>query len=62
MDVDILFPLTRVIQLCLNLFLHITKTLEAWIGHNEMRYHNLNALPPVLPYALQCNFSQFIMV
>ena len=25
--------------------------LEAWIGHNETRHHNFNALPHVLPYA-----------
>ena len=34
------------------------KTLQTWIGHNEMLYYNFNALPHALPYIL----FQFNMV
>ena len=55
MYVDILFPLTKTIPI---IFENVTtnyRTLQTWIGHNAMRYHNVNALPHALPYI----FSQF---
>ena len=28
------------------------QTLQTWIGHNAMRYHNLNRFPQMLSYIL----------
>ena len=39
-------------------FIHVERvtthyhTLQTWIGHNAIRYHNLNSLPHALPYVL----------
>ena len=38
------------------------QTLQAWIGHNATRYHNLNVLPYALPQALPCIFSEICLV
>ena len=34
------------------------KTLQTWIGHNAMHYHNFNVLPHTIPYIV----TQFSMV
>ena len=38
------------------------QTLQAWIGHNATRYHNLNVLPYTLSQALPCSFSEICLV
>ena len=40
----------------------IFQTLQTWIGHNATRYHNLNALPHVLPYPLPYSLSEICQV
>ena len=61
MYVDVFFPLTKAIPIMLE---HVTthyQTLQTWIDHDAMRYHNFNALPHALPHALPYIFSQFNM-
>ena len=48
--VDILFPLTKAIQIMIDGVITHYKTLQTWIGHNATHYHNFNALLHVLPY------------
>ena len=62
MYVDILFPLTKAIQVMFERVTTYYQTLQTWIGHNATRYHNYNALPHVLPHALPYVFPQFSMV
>ena len=62
MYVDILFPLTKVIPILFEPVTTRYQTLQTWIGHNAMRYHNFNALPQALPHALLYILSQFGMV
>ena len=61
MHADMFFPLTKAIPI---MFERVTKhyqTLQTWIGHDAMRYHNFNALPHALPHALPYISSQFNM-
>ena len=37
------------------------QTLQTWVGHDAMRYHNFNALLHTLPNALPYIFSQLNM-
>ena len=56
--VDILLPLTKAIPITFERVTIYYRTLQRWIGHDETRCHNFNALPDVLPYI----FSLFNMV
>ena len=58
MYVDILFLLTKAIPIMFERVTTHYQTLQTWIGHTAMCYHNLHALPHALPYI----FSQFSMV
>ena len=55
--VDILSPLTKVIQIMFECINTHYQTLKTSVGHNTTRYHNFNALPHSLLYIL----SQFNM-
>ena len=38
------------------------QTPQTWLGHNATHYHDLNALPHVLPYALPYMFSEICLI
>ena len=57
MYVDILFPLTKAIPIIFESVTTHYQTLQTWIDHNAMHYHNFNMLPQTLTYI----FSQFNM-
>ena len=57
MYLDILFLLTKAIQVIFELVTTYYQILKTWISHNATRYHKFNALPLELPYI----FSQFNM-
>ena len=61
MYVDILFHLTKAIQIMFERVTTHYQTLQTWTGHNVTRYHNFNALSHALPHALPYIFSQFNM-
>ena len=61
MYVDILFPLTKAIPIMFERVTKHYKTLQTWIGHNAMVYHNFNTLPHALPHTLPYISSQFNM-
>ena len=50
MYLDILFPLTKAIQIIFELVTTYYQTPKTWISHNATRYHKFNALPLELPY------------
>ena len=58
MYLNVLFPLTKAITIMFELVTTRNQTLQTWVGHNAMRYHNFNVLPHPIPYI----FTQFSMV
>ena len=60
--VDILFALSKATPIIFEHLATHCQTLETWIGHNAMRYPNLNALPHVLPRALLYIFSEICLL
>ena len=38
------------------------QTLQTWLGHNATRYHDLNALPHALLYALPYILSEICLI
>ena len=61
MYIDILFSLTKTIPVMSKRVTTHNQTLQTWIGHNAMCYHNFNASPHALPHALPYILSQFNM-
>ena len=57
MYLDILFPLTKAIQIIFELVITYYQTPKTCISHKATRYHKFNALTLELPYI----FSQFNM-
>ena len=56
--VDILFLLTKAVQIMFKRVTRHYQTLHTWISHNVTRCHNFNTLPHALSYI----FSQFSIV
>ena len=50
--VDILFGLTKAIEIMFERVTTYYQTLKTWIGHNATRYHTFNALPHALSHVL----------
>ena len=61
MYVDILFLLTKAIPFMFECVTTHYQTLQTYIDHDAMRYHNFNALPHALLHTLPYIFSQFNM-
>ena len=38
------------------------QTPQTWLGHNEMRYRDLNALPHALPHTLPYIFCEICLI